>query len=382
MRETQPRAWLRVGFLLFAAGWGANHFTSLLLVYRARLNLDAAAPGLLFAMYALGLAPGLLLAGPLSDRHGRRALVLPGACVALGASALLGASGTWFGALLLGRFLYGFGAGSVMSAGAVWLMEISASSAPGTGARRATIALSSGFGLGPFVTGALAQFAPAPTKLPFALHVLVLAGALLGVRRVRETSRGTGKRSSPLLRVQLMSGNWPRFLRRIAPMAPFVFGFPALAFAALPNVLGTGALGPLPFVYTGLLCGLTLAAGVIAQPLTLRFTPQTSARIGLVTGAVGVALGALVVATHASWALLVVGPVLGVAYGVCMTAGLQASQRLASPEGRGGVTGLYYVLTYVGFAAPYLLALAMRAVTPELALEVTAAVALVIALFV
>ena len=29
---------------------------------------------------------------------------------------------------------------------------------------------------------------------------------------------------------------------------------------------------------------------------------------------------------------------------------------------RGGVTGLYYVLTYLGFAAPWLLALAVRVV--------------------
>jgi MFS family permease len=85
-------AWRRVGFLLFAVGWGANHFTSLLQVYRERLVLDAAAPAILFAMYALGLVPGLLLAGPVSDRYGRREVVLPSALVALSASSLLGAA--------------------------------------------------------------------------------------------------------------------------------------------------------------------------------------------------------------------------------------------------------------------------------------------------
>ncbi|HEX2671315.1 MAG TPA: hypothetical protein VHM25_10615, partial [Polyangiaceae bacterium] len=79
-------AWRRVAWLLFAVGWGANHFASLLQVYRQRLGLDAAAPAMLFAMYALGLVPGLLLAGPVSDRAGRRAVVLPSALAAWGAS--------------------------------------------------------------------------------------------------------------------------------------------------------------------------------------------------------------------------------------------------------------------------------------------------------
>src|SRR6188768_4327766 len=126
-------AWRRVGLLLFAVGWGANHFASLLQVYRERLALDAASPALLFAMYALGLVPGLLLAGPLSDRYGRRAVVLPSALAALVASALLGLSGSTFALLLGGRLLYGLGAGGVMSAGAVWLIELCGEGAAGAG---------------------------------------------------------------------------------------------------------------------------------------------------------------------------------------------------------------------------------------------------------
>jgi hypothetical protein len=55
-----------------------------------------------------------------------------------------------------------------------------------------------------------------------------------------------------------------------------------------------------------------------------------------------------------------------------MTAGLQAVQRLAHPDARGGVTGLYYVLTYAGFAAPYAVAFAVRTVTPAVSLLVIA----------
>src|SRR5204862_6631209 len=80
-----------------------------------------------------------------------------------------------FAALLAGRVLYGLAAGAVMTGGAVWVSELSAEGGP----RRATIALSAGFGLGPLVTGLIAELAPAPTRTPFIVHAVLLAGALV-----------------------------------------------------------------------------------------------------------------------------------------------------------------------------------------------------------
>jgi MFS family permease len=375
-----PQAWRPVGLLLFASGWGANHFSALLLMYRQRLQLDPAAPATLLGMYALGLVPGLLLAGPLSDRHGRRAVVLPSAIAALIASALLGIGGGSFGALLVGRLLYGLGAGGVMSAGAVWAIELSQGAAPGVGPRRATIALSAGFGVGPLASGLLAQYAPLPTVLPYALHVAVLGAMIAGARGVADTvERSPAKARTPLVRIELDRAGWWAFARGVAPMAPFVFGFPTIAFAALPSMM-QGALGHAPIAYTGVLCALVLTAGVLAQPITRRLEPIRAARLGLVIGAVGIAIGTAAVVAQAPVWLLVVAPILGAAYGVCMTAGLMAVQRLAHPDARGGITGLYYVLTYLGFAAPYLLALATRVTAPIVALGVTAGLVVAAAL--
>jgi hypothetical protein len=57
-------------------------------------------------------------------------------------------------------------------------------------------------------------------------------------------------------------------------------------------------------------------------------------------------------------------------------------QKLARPEARGGVMGLFYLLTYIGFLAPYLLALATRSLSPAIALEVLAGASLITALLV
>lgn len=361
--SADSRAWWRVGLLLCMVGWGANHFVPLLLVYREALGLDAAALGLLFSMYALGLVPGLLLAGPLSDRLGRRALVLPSAVLALMASVMIGALGQSFAALMIGRLFYGLAAGGAMSAGAAWVIELSRD-APSAGPRRATIALSAGFGFGPLVSGLVAQYAPSPTVLPYALHATLLGAMLLVARRVPETATAT---DGPLLRIALDRASWQSFWCTLAPRAPFVFGFPAVILAVLPGMLG-GALGPAPIAYTGVLAVVTLGTGVLVQPMTKRLAPSRAARLGLLVGAAGVLCGAAVVAWQLPVLLLAVAPLLGVGYGAGMTSGLQAAQALALPEARGGVTGLYYVLTYVGFAVPYLVALLLQVVSPTMAL--------------
>ncbi len=383
---SSPTGWRRVALLLFAVGWGANHFGALLLVYRERLHLDPTAPALMFGVYAIGLVPGLLLSGPLSDRYGRRAIVLPAAGAALAASVFLGAFGDSFPALLAGRLLYGMAAGSVMNPGAVWVLELSAARreatdavvAPGVGARRATIALSAGFGFGPLATGVLAQWAPLPTVLPFVAHAAMLVVALavaIGAPVPPPRPRTAG----PLLRLGLDRTNRRGFLRAVASMAPFVFGFASIAFAVLPGMLGTAALGSAPIAYVGLLGAITLGAGVLAQPATRGLDATTSARLGLAIGALGTAAGAAAVAGPTPALLLVAAPILGAGYGICMTAGLRNVEVLARPETRGGLTGLYYVTTYIGFAVPYALALAAAHVSPATALVCLGALALLAA---
>ncbi|HTB77242.1 MAG TPA: MFS transporter, partial [Polyangiaceae bacterium] len=175
------RSWLRVALLLFAVAWGTNHFVPLLLVYRAKLALSSVELAVLFGVYAVGLVPGLLLGGPLSDRWGRRPVVLPAAIVALVGTLILTFGAAGFGVLLAGRFVVGLGAGATFSAGTAWVQDLAGDAAAGTGPRRAAVALSGGFGGGPLVTGVLAQWLPWPMQLPYAAHALVLVASITAV---------------------------------------------------------------------------------------------------------------------------------------------------------------------------------------------------------
>ena len=44
---------------------------------------------------------------------------------------------------------------------------------------------------------------------------------------------------------------------------------------------------------------------------------------------------------------------LGLAYGLCLVSGLRQAEHLAGDRDRGAVLACYYVLAYLGFAAPY-----------------------------
>jgi len=362
----------RVELLLFTAGWGANHFSTLLVVYRKDLGLSPSALGILFAAYALGLVPGLVLAGRASDRRGRRALVLPASLLSIVASAVLAWGAHGFGVLLAGRLLFGLAMGSIMSPGSVWIQELSS---PATGARRATLALSAGFGVGPIVSGVIAEWAPAPMVLPYVAHVAVMAAALINVRPVPETaprapapSAADGPPAPGFGRAELA------VLARLLPVAPWAFGLPAVTLAILPGLLRAHVARPV--IYSALVILTTLLSGVLVQPLTKRVGPRADV-LGLGVGAIGVALGARAVAAASPALVFPVAVLIGAGYGLVMTTGLiEISERVARPS-RGTAVGIYYVLTYVGFALPFLHAhtTASTGWSDAVTLYVTAAVA-------
>ena len=73
---SSSRAWLPLAAALLATGWGSNQITPMLLVYRQTLELGTGTLEAIFGLHALGLIPGLLVAGPLSDARGRRRIVI------------------------------------------------------------------------------------------------------------------------------------------------------------------------------------------------------------------------------------------------------------------------------------------------------------------
>jgi hypothetical protein len=379
--------WVPIAGVLAGAGWGSNQFTPMLLVYHARLGLSTATLEALFGAYAAGLIPGLLLAGRWSDAHGRRAVGVSAAVTSLLASVSLVAGAHALGLLFVGRLLAGVSSGAAFGVGTAWLRETSlppfGAADHATVARRAAVAMTAGFALGPLVAGMLAQWAPAATALPYLPHVALMIAVLLGLRGVPET---IGPHERPDGAIALTPDNMRRFRRLVAPAAPWVFAAPAIAFALLPSIVGTehSAGG---VALTAAITSLTALAGVLIQPLARRLEAgwpdarvSPVAQLGLIAVAAGLALAALAADLRADWLLFPCAIVLGGAYGLSLVAGLLEVQRLAPPRALAGLTATYYVFTYLGFAAPYLLTVASNAASYAVLLLIASGLALLTAL--
>ncbi|MFI7020766.1 hypothetical protein [Streptomyces sp. NPDC050164] len=80
------------------------------------------------------------------------------------------------------------------------------------------------------------------------------------------------------------------------------------------------------------------------------------------------------------WLIAIAALVLGAGYGCCLVCGLMEVQRLASTENLGRLTALFQAFAYLGFGAPYLLAVIEHVLPwPELLLLAAALAVLTLA---
>jgi MFS family permease len=378
------REWWRAGLAVAAVGWGAQQFTSLLLFYQARLHLTPTVVQVTWGLYVVGLIPGMLLGGPVSDRFGRRPVMLPTLGVSIVATLLLIPGGESVGWLFAGRLLAGVASGAAFSSGAAWIKELSAMDTDagsrsggrgGQGPRRLTIATSVGFGLGPLVAGVLAQWAPAPSVLPYVPHLLLTAAAVPLVLRAPET-RPVHDHGGLLRQLRIPELRGRRFRRVVVPLAPWVFGTASVAMAYLPGVVRShlGGHGP---IFSAVVAPLAAFSGILVQPLARRVHRRRLLVTSLAIVVAGMLVAALAAAAVRPSLVILAAVVLGAGYGCCQVYGLIEVQRLASPHNLAGLTAAYQAVSYTGFVLSVPLAAASRAVAPGVLLLVVAGFAAV-----
>lgn len=350
--------------------------TPLLLIYRDTLDLGPDVLTAAFGVYAAGLVPALFLAGPLSDRLGRRRVVLPLIVLAAMTSLLLIAAASSVPLLFVGRFLQGAVSGGVFSVGSAWVAELSLAAGVGAAGRRAAVAMTAGFSLGPLVAGVLAEYVRWPTTLPYLLHAVLVAVGLGVALRIPETvslpvvpSSGGG---GPLVRPD----DRRTLVTVLAPLAVCVYAFPAVVISAVPLLVETDAP---PVLLTGVLAGLTLGAGAVAAPLQRRLGRWTGV-VGVAAGALGYALAALGAGPGSPPLLLAAALLLGSGHGLTLASGLALTARLARPDRRGALSAVFLGCAYVGFAMPFVTAVSAQACSVEVPLAVLSGLAGLLAL--
>jgi len=357
------RASRRLAFGLFSVAFGTNVPTPLLLIYQHQLHLSSNVLTAVFGAYAAGLVPTLFFCGPLSDRLGRRPVALPFAALAVLTTGLFVPAGHLEVLLFVARFGQGVVSGAVFSVCSAWLAELAGPEHAGTAGRRAAVAMTAGFALGPLSSGLLAQFAPAPTTLPYLVHLVLLAFGLRAMWRVPETLIPEGTRR-PLRGPVIRPGGRRMFLLTLAPSAVCVYAFASVPVTIIPLLLPAEGDA---VAFAGLLGAITLGCGTLVAPQARRLR-GSAAPTAAALGAVGFALCLLAVKLRLLPVALAGALLLGAGSGLMLAAGLAVTQRLAMPEARGTLSSIFYAFAYIGFAGPLLVSLVDGATGPAVSL--------------
>ena len=362
------KPWMRVSSALLAVAWGGNEFTPLLVMYRTVEGYEQVAVDMLLAAYVLGIVPALLIGGPLSDRHGRRALMIPAPILAMVGSILLAMGAGSLVLLFVGRVFSGLALGLGMAVGTSWIKELSDRPYEEhpervSGAHRASLSLTAGFALGAVIAATLAQFAPLQTVLPYVINLLICLPAVLLVAGAPETRYASAPHGSLLSDLKIPATRQHRFWFVVAPSAPWVFGCAASSYAILPALMAD-VVGPdYGIAFSGLMCLVGLGCGFFIQPLGRHLDRDGSIRslaVGMVAVILGMLTGVAAASTLNILVVLAASGVLGCGYGLVLVSGLQEVQRIARPDDLAGLTAVFYSLTYMGFFVPMVLALIAR----------------------
>jgi hypothetical protein len=185
---------------------------------------------------------------------------------------------------------------------------------------------------------------------------VLVAVTVAAVARTPQPGRADNAEDPPELQPHRV-GARAHFLLILVPFAPWVFGSAALALAYLPALVA-GRVAAHALLFSAVATTLTAVTGILVQPLVRRVHKPGEARILLsAMGMVLIGIGCAVWAAHElSPALVLLAcALLGVAYGTAQFCGLVEVQRIARPGSLGTATASYQVLSYIGFAVPFIL---------------------------
>jgi MFS family permease len=335
-------------FVLFAAAASAP--TPLYVVYQKEWGFSATTLTVVFAVYAIALIGSLLTVGALSDHVGRRPVL--GAAIALEAVAFvlfLGARGVT--GLLAARIAQGIATGVAFSTLGATLVDLNPPHSPGRAGLINAIAPISGLAFGALGSGALVEFAPAPTQLVFALLIVGTGVAALTVALMPESS---ARRPGALASLIPALGIPARLRSDVYALVPIIVASWALGGLYLslgPSVAAT-LFGFGSHLIGGLVVTLLWGTGSLTAFALRRWPAGRALGISAVLLSTGTAVTLAGIETHTA-ALGVVGTVVaGGGFGASGLGSFGTLARIAGPGERSEVLAAALVIAYLAFSLP------------------------------
>ncbi|HST67136.1 MAG TPA: MFS transporter, partial [Mycobacteriales bacterium] len=323
-------------------------------VYQQEFGFSPIELTTIFAVYVLALLVTLLTVGRLSDFVGRRP-VLAGALLiqALAMVSFLVADGS--GWLLVARTVQGVATGAAVGVLGAYLLDLQPADGSRLGSLVNSVAPGIGLGIGALGTGLLVQYGAHPTRLVFVVLLATYAALILATAVQPET-------------VRPVPGAVAALRPRIAVPGPARRAFAA----AVPNMVATWALGGLVLsiggsvvrsvfgqsnsAVVGLVLGIFAGAGAVTGIVVTSWPPRRIERYGTVTLVAGTAVFLTALAVSSLTLFVIASVVAGSGFGAGFLGALRSLTQLVRPHERAGLLSAVYVVSYLAFSIPALVA--------------------------
>lgn len=339
---------LAITLLTFLAASSAP--TPLYHLYQEGLHFSAGMLTLIFGVYALSLLAALLTVGSLSDYLGRKPVIFAALILDMLAMLLFinEDSVAW---LIAARTLQGFATGMATAVLGAALLDTDRQQGPLVN----SVAPLLGMACGAMGSSLLVEFAPLPTQLIYwTLLALMLLQAVYVWRLPESVSRIPGALASlrPTLHVPPQAR---RALWLSLPVDVAVWAMGGFYLSLAPSLVRAATGSTSNLIGGGLVAVLTLSGALMI--FTLRNRPADKVlRLGAGLLAIGVTL--ILTAVHsASLPLFFIATLIaGSGFGAGFLGALRSVVPLALPHERAGLMSAFYVLSYLAFCLPSLLA--------------------------
>ena len=342
--------WTWSALVLFAVG--TSLITPLIPIYKDALGFGDTVVTLFLVCYVAALVPSMLTLGQLSDRVGRKGVLLAALGVLALAQAYL-ATEPGLGGLLAARGLQGLATGAFFGTCTAFLVDAAPVSERASVSALASISVRGGLGLGPGLGGVFAEYLPGPLRTPFLFHLGLLAVAIAIIAWLPETV--TTRSHRPLtLRLGVPPEDRAVFWRVLVPSGMLFSLFDGVCLSLVP-VFEVNELGVTNYALVGAAGFLVLVSGAVSQVVLRSLAPTPAIVWGLLVACVAF-LGVVAGAPLDSAALLLASVALtGAACGLVFKGGVDLCTRIAPAADRGKLISSYYVACYLGgFSIPLL----------------------------
>lgn len=339
---------LAITLLTFLAASSAP--TPLYHLYQQHLDFSAGMLTLIFGVYALSLLAALLTVGSLSDYLGRKPVIFAALILEMLAMLLFinESSVAW---LIVARTLQGFATGMATAVLGAALLDTDHEQGPLIN----SLAPLLGMACGAMGCSLLVEFAPFPTQLIYwVLFGAMLLQALLVLRLPETVSPIAGALASlwPTLHVPAQAR---RALWIALPVDIAVWAMGGFYLSMAPSLVRAATGSTSNLIGGGLVAVLTVSGALMFYGLRHRAADKVL-RLGAMLLALGVALILGAVHTASLPLFFVATLIAGSGFGAGFLGAVRSVVPLAQPHERAGLMSAFYVLSYLAFCIPSLLA--------------------------